>query len=168
MTHPLVEQFRFTRAEWLRGLEGLSEDDAAQHIGPMNCISWTVGHFAWHEQKYWLELAQNRTIFPELNQLYAYGAPMSTPSFTEMLEKWRTITREADIYLEPLTGEILASQLLRKGKVVGQSVGSAMLRIIYHYWYHIGEVQAVRQMLGQKNLPEYVGDLENQAPFKPG
>ena len=54
MTHPLIDQFRFTRREWLRGLEGVSEEDAAQHFGPMNCISWTVGHLAWHEHRYWL------------------------------------------------------------------------------------------------------------------
>jgi hypothetical protein len=52
MTHPMIDQFNFTRREWLRGLEGVSEKDAVQHFGPMNCISWTVGHLAWHEQKY--------------------------------------------------------------------------------------------------------------------
>ncbi len=38
MTHPLVEQFRFTRSEWMRGLQGVSEEDGARHFGPMNCI----------------------------------------------------------------------------------------------------------------------------------
>jgi hypothetical protein len=38
--------------------------------------------------------------------------------------------------------------------------------MIYHYWYHIGEVQAIRQMLGQTNLPEYVGEIEEQAPYR--
>ena len=67
MAHPLVDQLRFTRSEWLRGLEGVSEEDAAKHFGPMNCISWTVGHLAWHEQRYWLERAQDKILFPELN-----------------------------------------------------------------------------------------------------
>jgi hypothetical protein len=39
MAHPLIDQYRFTRREWLRGLQGISEADTAQHIGPMNCIS---------------------------------------------------------------------------------------------------------------------------------
>lgn len=51
MPHPLVEQFRFTRQEWLRGLQGVTEADAARHFGPMNCISWTVGHLAWRERR---------------------------------------------------------------------------------------------------------------------
>ncbi len=30
MAHPLVDQLRFTRSEWLLGLEGVSEEDAPQ------------------------------------------------------------------------------------------------------------------------------------------
>ncbi len=167
MAHPLVDQFRFTRSEWLRGLENISEEDGARHFGPMNCISWNVGHLAWHEQRSWLQFAQDRLLFPTLNETYAYGAPMSTPSLKEMLEVWRQVTAAADPFLDTLTTESLQKDLLREGKSVGQSYGSAMRRISYHYWYHLGEIQAIRQMLGHKNLPDYVGDIERQAPYRP-
>lgn len=166
MTHPLVAQYQFTRNEWLRGLEGLTEEDGSRHFGQMNCISWIVGHLAWHEQKYWLDIAQERILYPELNSMYAFNAPMSTPSFCEMLEIWQTVARETTPYLVKLTVKEVASPLLRKGKDVGQSVGSAMQRVIYHYWYHIGEIQSIRQLLGQKNLPVYVGNLEVEAPYR--
>jgi hypothetical protein len=42
-----------------------------------------------------------------------------------------------------------------------------MQRLIYHYWYHIGEIQAIRQMLGHQKLPVYVGSIEKQAPYTP-
>jgi len=167
MTHPLVDQFRFTRREWLRGLEGISEDDATHHFGQMNCISWIVGHLAWHEHRYWLELAQGKVLFPNLNDVYASGAPMSTPSLNEMFGIWNSVTRAADPFLDTLTNEILQSDLLRNGRSVGQSLGSALRRMTYHYWFHIGEIQAIRQMLGQANLPEYVGDIETEAPYRP-
>ena len=167
MTHPLIDQYRFTRSEWLRGLAGLAEEDAARHFGPMNCISWNVGHLAWHEHRYWLELAQGKMLFPKLNEIYAYGAPMSTPSLKEMLELWQTVTKAADPFLDSLSTESLQTDLLREGKSVGQSLGSALRRITYHYWYHIGEIQAIRQMLGHKNLPEYVGEIEIEAPYRP-
>jgi hypothetical protein len=167
MTHPLIDQLRFTRREWLRGLEGLSEDDARRHFGPMNCISWTVGHLAWHEQRYWLQRAQGQVLFPMLNEAFAYGAPMSTPALAEMLDIWRTVTQAADPYLDTLTTQSLQAELLHKGRAVGQSYGSALRRITYHYWYHTGEIQAIRQMLGQANLPEYVGDIETEAPYRP-
>ncbi len=167
MAHPLIDQFRFTRSEWLRGLEGVSEADAAQHFGPMNCISWTVGHLAWHEQAYWLQHAQGKILFPKLNELYAYRAPMSTPALHEMFDLWHQITHAADPFLDTLTSETLQADLLRNGKPVGQSIGSALRRVTYHYWYHIGEIQAIRQMLGHANLPEYVGDIEIEAPYRP-
>ena len=167
MTHPLIDQFLFTRSEWLRGLEGVSEDDATRHFSPMNCISWLIGHLAWHEHRYWLERAQGKLLFPKLNEAYAYGAPMSTPLLTEMLGLWHTVTQAVDPYLDSLTTEKLQSELLRDGKPVGQSIGSALRRMTYHYWFHIGEIQAIRQMLGQANLPEYVGDIEIQAPYRP-
>jgi uncharacterized damage-inducible protein DinB len=167
MSHPLVDQFRFTRSEWLHGLEGVREDDANRHLGPMNCISWTVGHLAWHEHRYWLERAQNKVLFPQLDEMYAYGAPMSTPSLEEMLTIWRKVTEAADPYLNALTTDSLLLELLRDGKPIGQSVGSALRRVTYHYWYHTGEIQAIRQMLGHTNLPEYVGDIETEAPYRP-
>jgi hypothetical protein len=167
MTHPLIDQFRFTRREWLRGLDGILPDDATRHFGPMNCISWNVGHLAWHEHRYWLELAQGKMLYPQLNVSYAYGAPMSTPSLAEMLEIWHAVTQAVDPYLDALTTETLQDELLRDGQAVGQSVGSALRRMTYHYWYHIGEIQAIRQMLGHTNLPEYVGNIEVEAPYRP-
>jgi hypothetical protein len=38
-------------------------------------------------------------------------------------------------------------------------------RVTYHYWYHTGESQAIRQLLGHKNLPEFVGAIHDQAPY---
>jgi hypothetical protein len=61
----------------------------------------------------------------------------------------------------------LLDELLLDGKPVGQSVGSALRRLTYHYWYHVGEIHAVRQMLGHVGPPEYVGDLETEAPYRP-
>jgi hypothetical protein len=167
MAHPLVDQFRFTRREWLRGLEGISEEGAAHHFGPMNCIGWTVGHLAWHEQRTFLQRPQDKILFPKLNEMFAYGAPMSTPSLKEMLGMWHTITEAADPYLNSLTTEILLKDLLLNGEAVGQTRGDALRRVTYHYWYHIGEIQAIRQMLGHKDLPEYVGDIETEAPYRP-
>jgi hypothetical protein len=167
MPHPLVDQFRFTRSEWLRGLAGVSEEDGACHFGPMNCISWTVGHLAWHEQRSWLTRPQNILLFPMLNELFAYGAPMSTPSLGDMRDIWQKVTKAADPFLETLTTERLQDDLLLNGESVGQTIGSALRRVTYHYWYHMGEIQAIRQMLGQKELPEYVGDIEIEAPYRP-
>ncbi len=90
MTHPLVTQLRFTRAEFQRALEGLSEEDACKRLLPMNCISWNVGHLAWQEQRYFLWFAQDKILIPRLNEEFRFGGPASTPSLAEMQEAWRT------------------------------------------------------------------------------
>ena len=167
MPHPLVDQFRFTRREWRRGLEGVSAADAQAHPGRMNCISWIVGHLSWHEQRYWLHFGLGQTPFPVLNELYAYGASMSTPDLPEMLALWDRVTQTADPFLDTFTTALLLTPLLRNGEDVGQSYGSALRRITYHYWFHCGEILAIRQTLGHTGLPEYVGDLEDEAPYRP-
>ncbi len=99
--------------------------------------------------------------------MYAYRAPMSTPSFKEMLGIWRKVTKAADPFLDSLSTPTLQEELLRDGKAVGQTLGSALRRVTYHYWFHTGEIQAIRQMLGQTKLPEYVGAIEAKAPYRP-
>jgi hypothetical protein len=171
VTHPLVDQLRFTRSEWLRGLEGVSEEDAERHLGPnpMNSIGWIVGHLAWQEQRYLLHRSQSKLPLPAIQEGFASGGPMSTPSLREMLEAWRKLTSAADPFLDKLGTADLERDLPRDGKPSGQTLGSAIQRLTYHYWFHIGEIQAIRQMLGQREqreLPEYVGDIEKEAPYR--
>lgn len=162
MPHPLVDQLRFTRSEWLRGLDGVSDGEALQRLSPMNCISWIVGHLAWQEQRYWLYRAQGKVLFPELNERLAYGKPASTPPLQEMWQAWWTVTESADPWLDSLTAETVQAPLVRGLS----SVGTFLLRTTYHYWYHLGEALAIRQMLGHKNLPDFVGDIDSKAPFQ--
>jgi len=167
MAHPLVEQLRFSRSEWLRGLEGVSEEDGARHFGPMNSIGWTVGHLAWQEQRTWLQRAQDITLFPRLVEEFRYGGPMTTPSLAETRDMWNQVIKASERFLDALTTAKLTEPLLLEGEEIGQNIGTAMQRMIYHYWYHTGEIQAIRQMLGQTDLPQYVGDIEAMAPYRP-
>jgi uncharacterized damage-inducible protein DinB len=164
--HLLVAQLRFTRSEFVRCLEGLSGQDAVRRLMPMNCISWMVGHLANQEHRYWVILAQNRNVAPGLHEMVGYGRPASTPPLGDMWAAWRKVTAAADEYLDTLTPELLQGFLLRDGKPVDESVGTLLMRNIYHYWYHTGEASAVRQMLGHANLPEFVGDI-NTAAYRP-
>jgi uncharacterized damage-inducible protein DinB len=169
MAHPLVDQLRFTRSEFMRGLHGVTVEEARQRFGPMNCIAWNVGHLAWQEQRYWLWRGQGRFLLPEVNTAFANGGPPSTPSLDEVMSHWTAIAREADPWLDRLTTEALAE--VRTFEVDGQSIrltfGSLLQRVIYHYWYHNGENLAIRQMLGQTNLPEFVGNIDDEAPYRP-
>jgi hypothetical protein len=167
MAHAVVEQLRFTRNEWLRGLRGVTEQEGAEHCGQMNSIGWIVGHLTWQEQRYLLHRPQGITLLPDIQERFAFGVPMSTPSLAEVLKAWRKVTRAADPFLESVTTKDLLRDLPLNGRHSGQSQGSAIRRLTYHYWFHIGEIQAIRQILGHKRLPVYVGNMEGKAPYRP-
>ncbi len=165
MIHPLVSQLRFTRSEWLRALEGVTEEEGARRFLPMNSIGWIVGHLAWQEQRYWLTYSQGETPFPELNELVGNGRPATTPSLAAMRATWQAVTQQADPLLDALTTEQLASDIqLGRWQT---TIGSLLLRVIYHYWYHIGEIMAIRQLLGHTGLPDFVGEIDIEAPYRP-
>ena len=164
--HLLVDQIRFSRSEFVRCLEGVTEEDAIRRLMPMNCISWMVGHLANQEHRYWVILAQAKNIAPGLYEQVGYGKPASTPALGEMWAVWRKVTAAADEYLDTLTPEKLPGFLTRDGKPVDENIGTLLMRNIYHYWYHTGEASAVRQMLGHTDLPEFVGDI-NTAAYRP-
>jgi uncharacterized damage-inducible protein DinB len=156
MPHPLILQLRFTRSEFRRGLEGLSDADARRRLLPMNCISWNIGHLAWQEQRYWLTRLQG---------LVGYGQPACTPPLAEMWQAWQTITRLADPFLDTLTTEKLLEIHYLEDQQIEFTAGTLLQRVIYHYWYHTGENMAIRQMLGHTDLPEFVGDIDSEAPY---
>jgi hypothetical protein len=167
MAHPLVDQLRFTRSEWVRSLQGISDEEAGRRFLPMNSISWLIGHLAAQEHRYWLYRAQGQTILPHLDALVGYGAPASTPPLDEMWVAWHTVIEAVDPYLDGLTTEQLQSFMIIDGQPHDESVGSMLRRVTYHYWYHLGEAQAIRQLLGHTNLPEFVGDIQEGGPYRP-
>ena len=179
MPQPLVSQLRFARSEFVRCLEGISDEDARHRIMPMNCISWMVGHLAAQEQFYFVFFPQGKVPHPQLNKLVGFGHPATTPPLAEMWQAWRDITAAADPFLDTLTAEQLLTHLEQSisafedsafGTVTkqmlgqqsvrsGESVGTRMLRTTYHYFFHTGEAHAIRQQLGHPDLPYFVGDM---------
>ena len=164
--HPLVTQLRFTRREFVRCLEGVSDEDARRRLEPMNCISWIIGHLANQEHRYWVLWAQDRNLAPDLQELVGFGQPASTPPLDEMWDIWRTVTRAADEFLDTLTTETLQTVLEWRGNPRPESIGTMLYRNMDHYWFHLGDAHAVRQMLGHRDLPEFVGDM-SEAAYRP-
>jgi uncharacterized damage-inducible protein DinB len=155
----LVRQLRFARAELQRCLHGLEPQEARRRFGPMNCISWILGHLASQENFYWVRLAQGIKVAPDLVQLVGTGRPASTPPLAEMQRAWQDITTTADLYLDSLRESDLATNLAWKGEPWPENVGTLLLRTTAHYWFHIGEAHAIRQLLGHEDLPQFVGKM---------
>ena len=165
MTHPLVLQLRFPRSEFKRALDGLSDEDARRRFVPMNCLSWAVGHMAAQEQRYWF--TPDRFPRPDIHKQFAYGAPAVPPDLDSVWQAWHTIIAGCDPWLDTLTTEELSAPRTTPSRKEPFTFGSLMQRAIYHYWYHTGEAMAVRQILGHTDLPEFVGNIDDEAPYLP-
>jgi len=121
MTHPLVDQLRFTRSEFRRALRGLKDDEARRRFLPMNCISWNIGHLAWQELRYFLYYGQGQMLLPGIDKSFASGAPACTPELDEMWAAWKTITTAA--CPDVLCGEALSGRGLQS--TTGEELSSA-------------------------------------------
>lgn len=165
MAHPLIQQIHLTRSLWREGFTGVTEADGTRRFEPINSIGWMVGHLAAHEQRIWLDIAQG-TVEDEAVYACGGGQPASTPSLDAMIDAWERIIAATDSYLNALTQDDMTRHLERDGQPLGESIGAMAQRMIYHYWYHLGEMQAVRQLLGHTGLRNFVGRVE-QSLYSP-
>lgn len=163
----LVNQLRFARHEFQRCIADVSEEDAVKRPLSMNCISWMVGHLAVQENSYWVYHGLGEILHPDLRDLTGAGRPASTPPLAGMQAAWKEITERADLFLDKLTPARLEEYYIIEGKKIGENIGSLLQRNIYHYWFHTGEVHAVRQMLGHTDLPQFVGAMQGYY-YQPG
>jgi hypothetical protein len=168
MAHPLVHQLRFTRSEFRRGLEGISAEEATRRLLPINSLNWIICHLAGQERRYWLVRAQGITDrVSQLDEWGGYGKGPNTPPLTEAWAAWEEVVAASDPFLDGLTDRRMLEHPIVAGKAHDESLGTMLQRVIYHYWFHNGEASAVRQLLGHRDLPEFVGDIGVEAPFRP-
>lgn len=165
MPHPIVDLLLFTRSELVRSLEGVTAGEARHRVEPLNCLSWIVGHLANHEQRVFLQGQGLPLAVEGLQELVGSGQPASTPPLDEMWAAWNAITAATTPSLQAMTPERLL-QVPVSGGPPGDSIGTNTQRVIAHYWFHIGEGQAIRQVLGHTGLPSFVGPIGQKAPFR--
>ena len=77
------------------------------------------------------------------------------------------MTHAVDPFLDALAQERLVEHLVVDGKPMESNIGTMLRRSPYHYWFHNGEANAIRQLLGHQNVPEFVGEIAREAPYRP-
>ncbi len=122
MAHPLVTQLRFARSEFVRCLEGVSDEDSRKRLLPMNCISWMVGHLAAQEQDYFVFFPKGKVPHPQLNVSHGFGQPAVTPPLADMWQVWGDVTEAADTFLDTVTKDQLGTYLEQNTNAVKESL----------------------------------------------
>ena len=153
-----LNQLRFARSEFQRGFKGVSDEDSRRRFMPINSIAWLIGHLEWHEHHYWLKCAQGIFTFSRLDEVAAFGKPPADVSLKEMSDLWHAVIKASEEYLINLSKDDMVKHLVVNGKEISANIGTMIMRVTYHYFYHIGEMQAIRQLLGHKDLPSYIGN----------
>ena len=83
----------------------------------------------------------------------------------KMVEAWKTVAAAVDPILEALTEEDMHVHQIIGGKPQAQNVGTWLIRLTTHMWYHNGEACAVRQLIDDRDLPQMVGSIPDWATY---
>ncbi len=176
-----IELARFALSEFERGLEGLTDEEARTRLTKadgtqMNAISWIVSHVAQH----WFSVRSLATLERRPSGLRPFvtgpAADPSPPPLTEALK----LLQDAQARLEWMTGaddalfvttreELVAASAstdVRALRIPQENVGTALMRAVLHTWFHLGEINAIRQMLGHPEI-FFVGQMVGRLEWRP-
>ena len=162
-----IEIARFALSEFERGLVGLTDEEARTRLKKaddtlMNAITWVIGHVARH----WLGLeayAKQRQIAGSLQQ-FGRGPSVdpTLPPLTDVLQLLQDV--EASIDWIASAGDALLSTI-REDPAPGDNIGTRLMRACLHTWFHIGEINAIRQMLGHPEIA-FVGPMAGNLEWR--
>src|SRR3990172_4641100 len=140
---------RFALAEFERGIEGVSPEEALVRLKKadgslMNAISWTIAHISTH----WLTTlayAKKEPSTPNWRRFVGREAD-PTPLPLDEAKQMLAVAKEAAEWWAGADG----SALSYKRDDRPERAGTGLMRVILHTWFHMGEMNAIRQMLGHK------------------
>jgi hypothetical protein len=163
MPHPIVQMLQFARSEFERGLEGLTDEEArhrpAKSDGSsMNCITFTIGHLADQEWRLFVR-GVGGPVNDQLER-FATGRPALEVPLADVLGLWNDAKTRADEWLLNASEE----DLTRSTDDWFEDQGICVMRTTYHYFFHAGEINATRQLLGHPEIP-FIGLLRPQLQF---
>ncbi len=146
--HTPVQMLYLSRKEFERNLEGLTDEDARNRIEPMNCISWIIGHVACQHRAFFVDWPAG-SMTDARYQPYGWGMRPSEPPLDEVLTLWQDVCRDSAEWLEAATKDSLQG-ICREPLGNGESWGTLLVRCIFHTWFHLGEINSIRQILGHR------------------
>lgn len=155
-----AELASFSFSEFERGLEGISDEDARVRMKKadgteMNAISWSVRHIAGH----WLAVAAYASGEEYASRLDRFFGPEADPTPPPLSEALGLLA-EAQASIQWIgkadDGLLAETREGLQGSATHGNVGTAIMKVVLHTWHHIGEINAVRQMLGHPTI-SFVG-----------
>jgi uncharacterized damage-inducible protein DinB len=147
-----------------RAFAYLAEADALERHGGGSAFAWTLAHIAGFEDGQINVRLRGRARHPVLLDQYervARESPGSADHWDDIQRALQEVRAELRTYLEALSEEevhTLMAPPTRNGPA--QPLAHLLWRDIAHTYYHIGEVAAKRDQLGQRT-GDYPSAWEN-------
>ena len=159
-----VELASFALSEFRQGLADLTDEEARTRMPKadgtsMNAISWIVGHIALH----WLGLTGDVKGVPLGKGLDAFTYRSNDPT-PPPLDKVLRSLGDAESSIEWIAR---VDDKLMFGGAAPENTGTQVMRAALHTWFHIGEINAIRQMLGHPEI-EFVGHMVGSLEWRGG
>lgn len=166
--HQPVDLARFAFFEFERGLDDLSDEEARTRLtkadgSQMNAISWIVAHVA----RQWFMLAERAVVQPRSSDLEPFrtGSDDPTPPPLALVRKALHDAKAANAWIAGADDALMST--VREGitaRTADESVGTYLMRDVLHTWFHTGEINAIRQILGHPEIafvgPLMIGNME--------
>lgn len=159
---------RFTFSEFERGFAGLTEEEARKRIeksdgSQMNAATWTVKHISVP----WLfahTLGTGAPMPSGMRDYFGAGADPTPPSVDDAFALFEQAKSSTEGWLPGATDELLSTKR-EGGPMPNENIGTLYLRAVLHSWFHIGEINATRQLLGHPAIP-FVGQLSDNLEWR--
>lgn len=132
-------------------IDGLTHADALRQLPfPGNSLNWVMGHIV-EARNYMLELLNEPRVWSEAEcRLYAMRSQPIDGSQVPHYE-WDTIVSAGEEALARIRAklETLSAEDLAVGEA--ESLGSELVRMLWHEAYHIGQTEILRQLAGKND-----------------
>lgn len=166
--YPPVDMARFTFSEFERGFAGLTEEEATTRLEKrdgtqMNAPTWTVKHISVP----WLfvsMLATGAQMPDGMGSYFGPGADPTPPSVEDAFALLAQAKSTTEAWLPQATDEML-SQKRAPGRNAQENTGTILLRAMLHTWFHTGEINATRQLLGHPEI-QFIGQLQGELEWR--
>jgi hypothetical protein len=116
----------------------------------------------------WLKLGRVPVgqTYPEEWERFSSGPDGTPPSLAEALQIFLT-ARDSTRWIETLDEDVLLKEhtRTRETTVGAQNVGTRLIYVILHTWFHAGEINSIRQMLGHPEI-KFVGSVTGRLEWR--
>jgi uncharacterized damage-inducible protein DinB len=135
-------------------VEGLSPSDLRARLQATNSISFLTTHLV-HARVFLLgmlgELYPN-PLPPELDLVQADDASLTLPDIGDLLRWWDETGTALAAALRAIAPETLEAQVESKFPTEDSSLAGAIMFLVAHEGYHIGQIGLLRRQLGKPSM----------------